>query len=420
MDTLIGQVIVLTNAERAQFGLAPLTFDPQLSQAAQNHSFDMAHHDFFSHIGSNGSTPWERLGVVGYEYEAAAENIAAGYTTPEEAVQGWMNSPGHRANILNPDVTNIGIGYVFLADDGGEIKHRYYWTQVFGSRIPGTEPEMPTISPTPQLEPPEIDLVGGEETEPEIPNVEPGIETDIETGVEPVPNEATLESEPPQVASGEFPDLSDALLKSSNDVEEPIAPDSDLNVINGSHRGDVLVGSLDDDALMGGLGNDIVAGNFGHDQLFGEDGEDILRGDLNDRGAGGTIGGDDILWGGSGRDRLGGKAGNDTLFGGDGDDALWGDDGDDLLQGGLGNDTLTGDDFSGGSGADIFVLASGMGTDLIVDFEIGTDLIGLADGLTFDELSFAGSRINLGGETLAVIDRFDATTLTAANFKVLI
>ena len=114
-------------------------------------------------------------------------------------------------------------------------------------------------------------------------------------------------------------------------------------------------------------------------------------------------------------DRIGGKGGNDVLFGESGDDLIWGDDGDDILRGGLGNDTLTGDDFSGGSGSDIFVLAIGEGTDTIVDFEVGADFIGLADGLSFASLSFSGNRILAGEDTLAELN-VDAASLDEASF----
>jgi Ca2+-binding RTX toxin-like protein len=128
------------------------------------------------------------------------------------------------------------------------------------------------------------------------------------------------------------------------------------------------------------------------------------------------VGGDDLIYGGDGNDRLGGKAGNDKLYGEAGDDQIWGDDGDDLLRGGLGNDTLTGDDFSGGQGSDTFVLAVGEGTDTIVDFEVGTDFIGLAGGLVFGQLSFSGSQIIFNSETLATLSGVNTTTLTEASF----
>lgn len=68
----------------------------------------------------------------GYPSSLVAENIGAGYTTPEEVVQGWINSQGHRANLLNPDYTEIGIGYFYLANDTGVENWNHYWTQVFG------------------------------------------------------------------------------------------------------------------------------------------------------------------------------------------------------------------------------------------------------------------------------------------------
>ncbi|MEM8505416.1 MAG: hypothetical protein AAF716_19975, partial [Cyanobacteria bacterium P01_D01_bin.1] len=95
---------------------------------------------------------------------------------------------------------------------------------------------------------------------------------------------------------------------------------------------------------------------------------------------------------------------------------IWGDDGDDLIRGGAGNDRLVGDNFSGGIGSDTFVLAAGEGTDTILDFEVGTDLIGLADGLSFGSLTFDGSSILLEDETLAVLQGVDTTSLDESSF----
>ncbi|MBE9077386.1 spondin domain-containing protein [Romeria aff. gracilis LEGE 07310] len=179
---------------------------------------------------------------------------------------------------------------------------------------------------------------------------------------------------------------------------------------------DVIDGGLGDDTIEGGGGNDILAGGLGNDTVYGGAGDDVLRGDLNNRNPQVGVGGDDILYGGAGNDRIGGKGGNDQLFGDDGDDQLFGDDGDDLLRGGLGHDRLQGDDFSGGAGRDTFVLAAGEGTDTIVDFEQGIDLIGLADGLSFGQLSFLDNQIRFGDETLAVLNGVQATSLTESSF----
>ena len=188
----------------------------------------------------------------------------------------------------------------------------------------------------------------------------------------------------------------------------------------GTEDSNTLV-DLDDVNLISGRGgNDTIAGLTGDDEIFGGDGDDVLRGDLNSRSPGGTDGGNDTLFGGAGNDRLGGKDGNDLLLGGRGDDRLFGDDGDDVLVGDLGNDTLQGDDFSGGAGRDVFVLAAGEGTDTIVDFEVGTDFIGLqVDYFSFEDLSISGTNdasISLQDETLAIVQGVSSSSLNALSF----
>ena len=128
------QVVVLVNVERAAAACAPLTMHPQLNQAALAHSEDMALNDFFDHTGSNGSSVTDRMEAAGYtNWTNAGENIAAGQPTPAEVMTSWMNSPGHRANILNCDFEDIGVGYYFLENDTGTENWFHYWTQVFGS-----------------------------------------------------------------------------------------------------------------------------------------------------------------------------------------------------------------------------------------------------------------------------------------------
>ena len=186
----------------------------------------------------------------------------------------------------------------------------------------------------------------------------------------------------------------------------------------GTEDSDTLV-DLDDINLISGRGgNDTIAGLAGDDQIFGGKGDDVLRGDLNSRSPGGTDGGNDTLFGGAGNDRLGGKGGNDLLLGGRGHDRLFGDDGDDVLVGGFGDDTLQGDDFSGGEGRDVFVLAAGEGTDTIVDFEVGTDFIGL-DYWDFEQLTISGSdnaSISFQNETLAIVQGVSPSSLNALSF----
>ena len=130
----LGRVVELTNEVRRQNGLQDLTVNSQLQQAAQVHSENMASQDFFGHNGLDGTLPWDRGLAADYDYRFYGENIAAGQQTPEEVVQGWVNSPSHLANILNPADTEIGVGYLFLANDRGDVNFNHYWAQEFGTR----------------------------------------------------------------------------------------------------------------------------------------------------------------------------------------------------------------------------------------------------------------------------------------------
>ncbi|MER7572470.1 CAP domain-containing protein [Streptomyces sp. NPDC126514] len=121
------RVVELTNRERAGAGLAPLAVDPVLTTAAQAHSADMVARAFYSHTCPDGSRPWDRAAAAGSRRRSIGENIACGQRSPAEVVQGWMNSPGHRANILKRDFTHIGVGFA----GGGEAGT--YWTQLFGA-----------------------------------------------------------------------------------------------------------------------------------------------------------------------------------------------------------------------------------------------------------------------------------------------
>jgi uncharacterized protein YkwD len=116
------EVVRLSNAERSDAGCGALRPDTRLAQAAGAHSADMALRDYFSHTSPEGLTFVDRTRAAGYP-SPGGENIAWGQRTPAAVVQDWMNSPGHRRNILNCDFTTIGVGF----DSRGN-----YWTQVFG------------------------------------------------------------------------------------------------------------------------------------------------------------------------------------------------------------------------------------------------------------------------------------------------
>ena len=141
--TVDQQVLALINQQRRSNGCnADLTISSNLKQAADRHSADMALHDIFSHTGSDGSSMVDRIVQSGYHYSMIAENIAAGYSTPLQVVDGWMSSSGHRANILNCSLRETGIGYYYQSNDQPNVKsgsskpggpYYYYWTQDFGA-----------------------------------------------------------------------------------------------------------------------------------------------------------------------------------------------------------------------------------------------------------------------------------------------
>jgi len=144
------QVLELVNQERWNNGqLPPLKGNTLLDAAAETHSSNMAARDFFAHCDLDTKTsPWDRMNTAGYTgWNSAAENIAAGYGTPADVMTGWMNSSGHRANILSTSVREIGVGYVYQSGDAGNIRYDAgncsadggghgpfykYWTQDFG------------------------------------------------------------------------------------------------------------------------------------------------------------------------------------------------------------------------------------------------------------------------------------------------
>jgi len=116
------QILTLTNQERAKEGLKALATDAKLMNAAREKSTDMRTNKYFSHTSPTFGSPFDRMKALGIDYRAAGENIAMGQKSADEVVKAWMNSPGHRENIMKPNFTHIGIGY----DSQG-----HYWTQQF-------------------------------------------------------------------------------------------------------------------------------------------------------------------------------------------------------------------------------------------------------------------------------------------------
>ncbi len=119
----IQQIVDLVNAERTKVGLVPLTLDIQLSAAAQIRAEEQ--YTLFSHSRPNGSAYRTVLDENGISYMGCGENVAYGFRSPQAVMEGWMNSEGHKANILQEKFTHIGIGY-YVGPNG-----YHYWSQLF-------------------------------------------------------------------------------------------------------------------------------------------------------------------------------------------------------------------------------------------------------------------------------------------------
>ena len=122
------EVFNLVNEERSKAGASPLEWSDELADVARAHSADMAENDYFSHTDLNGGSFSDRIDAAGIGIKSTgAENIAAGSSTAEAVMNQWMNSEGHRKNILNPDLRKLGVGLAFNSDS----EYGYYWTQCF-------------------------------------------------------------------------------------------------------------------------------------------------------------------------------------------------------------------------------------------------------------------------------------------------
>lgn len=126
-DSWREEILQLVNLERERVGLAPVVHNQTLENQATKYACEMIYYDFFDHVNPvTGSHLDERAQEFGYDFVAIGENLAAGQATPQQAMADWMDSPGHRANILNPNFTELGVG----VRTGGE--YHTYWVQEFG------------------------------------------------------------------------------------------------------------------------------------------------------------------------------------------------------------------------------------------------------------------------------------------------
>ena len=210
---------------------------------------------------------------------------------------------------------------------------------------------------------------------------------------------------------------------SGQDASDTISGGDGSDTARGGKGNDVVLGDSGSDSLLGDQGNDSICGGDGDDTVYGDIGSPLPVGVAGgqDQVCGGA--GNDLLFGNEGSDTINGDAGNDTILGGKDSDSLVGGAGDDVLIGDEGSDTLV-----GGSGRDLFVLTSGQGSDLVSDFRKGEDLLSLAGGLTFTQLSISQStdgrdaspttfiRIANSGELVAVLNGVQASAIAPSDF----
>jgi uncharacterized protein YkwD len=128
-DEFAQQSILLVNQARSEAGLEPLTESPVLSEVAEAYSRRMATEGFYGHEDPQGKRASDRIAEAGYLAQMSAENIASGQPDAQTVVEGWLNSPGHRANIMNPEFREIGAGYAYTQTP----PYHHYWTHLFAT-----------------------------------------------------------------------------------------------------------------------------------------------------------------------------------------------------------------------------------------------------------------------------------------------
>jgi uncharacterized protein YkwD len=151
-DMSIQSLLDDTNAQRANNGEGPLTINADLDQAAQTKANDMAAQDYWSHDTPEGQTPWSFIIAAGYDYQTAGENLAYGFDTSADVLTGWMNSPEHRANILNTTYHDVGFGIVNIAnyqDSGPETLVDAMYGSLAGEAVVAAtpKPQVPVTTP---------------------------------------------------------------------------------------------------------------------------------------------------------------------------------------------------------------------------------------------------------------------------------
>jgi Ca2+-binding RTX toxin-like protein len=399
----------LVNRERAANGAQPLAFDFDLNEAAELHSQWMIAVDQFSHEGANGSTPTERMQAAGYQLTGSwttGENIAwqslRGASGIQDDVYGLhvalMNSPGHRANILNGAFRELGIGIevggyqgytgAFVTQNFARTGTAFFITGVafddvdgdifydVGEGLGGLTVTAVNTSSGATVSTATYGEAGGYElaVSPGTYNVTfsgGGFATTTRTVTVGGANVKVDLVDP--AAGGGGPTPGDDNLTGT-----PLYGGAGNDTLNGTEGQDFLRGEDGNDRLWGAGAFDDLHGNLGNDTAFGGDGGDwVVGGQHQDQLFGEA--GDDVVLGNLGEDTVDGGSGNDVVRGGQGQDAIQGGIGADYLAGDRGDDTLW-----GGAGADIFHSFGEAGLDRIMDFNRAEgDRVNLVAGTTY-------------------------------------
>jgi serralysin len=348
-------LLELINAERARVGAQPLAFDGDLNEAAEGHSQWMLATDTFSHTGSGGSSAGQRMTSAGYSFTGSwswGENIAWATTRSPTGLQdevlllhtNLMNSSGHRANILNANYREVGLGFevgdyggregAFVTEDFARSGSSTFLTGVAfddmdGDRFYDVGEGLGGLTLT------AVSTTGATYTTTTYGSggydlvLPPATYTVTFSG-------AGIQTTSRQATVGSTNVKLDLIDPATGSGEPPPPPPSNT-----------IVGTASGESLSGTTGNDTIQGLAGNDYLYGGDGNDRLEG-------------------GTGSDALYGGRGDDTLLGGDGNDQLYGAQGRDILTGNLGQDS--------------FIFQTALGTsniDRITDFSVVDDTIRL-------------------------------------------
>ncbi len=370
-------MLELINAERTSRGLSELQMELNLNESAEAHSEWMISIDAFSHTGSGGSNAGQRMDSAGFDFSGGwgwGENIAYQSLRGDSGVfddvadlhENLMNSPGHRANILNPDFEAIGIGIEVGEYNGFTIAMATQNFAYTGGNLDldngGSNSSPPVVAFTP------LSLTAA----PDGPSVgDDSLSLNSAGRIEAMngDDEVTGSSGNDTILGG----WGDDTINGGNGADE-INGGAHNDLINGEGGNDVIFAKNDNDTVYGGSGQDEIHLGWGNDAARGGNDADMIRGSL----------GNDLILGDGGNDKLYGDKGNDSLEGGTGNDMIRGGAGSDILVGGTGNDSLY-----GGADADTFVFIGG--NDLVFGFQENLsgeriDLSSVAQITSFNDL----------------------------------